>query len=299
VKNIQITVITGMSGSGKSTAIAAFEDVGFYCVDNMPVDLLPKFLEMPVESNPEYAGLAFVMDLREKGFLSKYPPVFKAIKENGYRFNVLFLEADEDILINRYSETRRQHPLIHGKSLTQAIRSEKELLANLKNESDSVINTSNYNVHQLKSKILDIARRSRNCASMRINVLSFGYKNGIPLNSDLIIDVRFLINPYFNPDLKELTGEDKSVRDFVLADGTTRPFLVKYFDLLDFLIPLYEREGKANLTIGVGCTGGQHRSVAIAGEIREHIQRKGKEVILTHRDIRRSSTPNSSASGMF
>jgi len=285
VKNLKITVITGLSGSGKSTAIAAFEDAGHYCVDNMPVELLPKFLELPIERNSEVAGLAFVMDLREKGFTSKYKSVFNTMRDKGYRFRVLFLEADEKILIRRYSQTRRQHPLTHGQDLTEAIRSEKKLLADLKNEADVVINTSRYNVHNLKSVILDIAQQSQNYSSMRINVLSFGFKNGIPLNVDSIIDVRFLINPYFDPELKELNGESKAIRDYVLQNEETQVFLKKYFDLVDYLIPLYEKEGKAYLTLGVGCTGGQHRSATIARSIYEHLKNHGKPVSLTHRDI--------------
>ena len=274
-----------MSGSGKSTAIAAFEDAGYYCVDNMPVELLPKFLELPMESNPEYAGLAFVMDLREKGFPAKYRSIFNTIRKNGYRFNVLFLEANENILIKRYSQTRRQHPLTQGKNLIEAIQAEKKLLKDLRDEADNVIDTSTLSVHQLKSKIIDSTLNFMDFALMGINVLSFGFKNGIPLNVDLIIDVRFLINPYFDPELKELNGENQAVRDYILKNEETQAFLKKYLDLLDFLIPLYEKEGKAYLTIGVGCTGGQHRSVTIAHSIFNHIQKTGKEVSLTHRDI--------------
>lgn len=274
-----------MSGSGKSTAIAAFEDAGYYCVDNMPVELLPKFLELPMESNPEFTGLAFVMDLREKGFLSKYPAIFNAIRKTGYRFNVLFLEADENILINRYSQTRRQHPLTHGKNLPEAIQAERELLEDLRQEADMVIDTSRLSVHQLKFRILESIRQSRNSASMGINILSFGFKNGVPLNTDLIIDVRFLINPYFDPELKNLTGEDPAVQNYILQDENTIHFLNKYLDLLDFLIPLYEKEGKAYLTLGVGCTGGRHRSVTIAQSICRHIKDGGKEVTVTHRDL--------------
>ena len=285
MKNINITVITGMSGSGKSTAIDAFEDAGYFCVDNMPVELLPKFLELPMESNPEYTGLAFVMDLREKGFPAKYQAVFSSLRKIGYRFNVLFLEANDDILIKRYSQTRRQHPLTQGKNLVEAIKAEKTLLKDLRDEADIVIDTSTLSVHQLKSKIRDSVKNTMDFKQMGINVLSFGFKNGIPLNVDLIIDVRFLINPFFDPELKELTGENQAVRNFILEKKESMEFLNKYLDLLDFLIPLYEKEGKSYLTIGVGCTGGQHRSVTIAHSIFIHIKQKGKEVSLTHRDI--------------
>jgi len=285
VFNIPIFIITGLSGSGKSTVMAALEDAGFYCVDNMPVDLLPKFLELPIERDSEITGIALVMDLREKGFLSRYGDVFKHLKEKGYRFSILFLEADEDILVRRYSTTRRQHPLSAGKNLLEGIRAEKQQLQGLRSAADRIIDTSGFNVHELKSAILDIARRSRKLVPMRINVVSFGFKYGIPHDADLIMDVRFLANPYFIPELKELDGESRQIKDFVLNHSQSRVFLEKYLDLLDYLIPLYEKEGKAYLTIAIGCTGGRHRSVTIAGYIFEHIQAAGKTVDLNHRDI--------------
>jgi UPF0042 nucleotide-binding protein len=279
-----IFIITGLSGSGKSTALDALEDAGFYCIDNMPVDLLPKFLEMPVERDPEIAGIALVMDLREKGFLARYQAVFDDLKKKGYHFEILFLEAEEEILVQRYSATRRQHPISTGKSLLEGIRQEKIQLEDLRSAADLVINTSKFNVHELKSKILEIARKSKKNVSMRINVLSFGFKYGIPYDADLIMDVRFLANPYFIPELKELDGEAKEIKDFILGHGDTGVFLNKYLDLLDHLIPLYEKEGKAYLTIALGCTGGRHRSVTIARTIYEHIDAMGKTVELNHRD---------------
>jgi len=276
--------MTGLSGSGKSTAMAALEDAGFYCIDNMPVDLLPKFLEMPMERDSELTGIALAMDLRERSFLAKYSTVFNELKQKGYHFEILFLEAEEEILLQRYSATRRQHPLSPEKSLLDGIRTEKIQLEDLRSAADLVINTSRFNVHELKSKILDIARRSKELVPMRINVLSFGYKYGIPYDADLIMDVRFLVNPYFIPDLKELDGETQKIRDFVLNHDETRDFLKRYQDLLDYLIPLYEKEGKAYLTIALGCTGGRHRSVTIARIIYEHIRATGKTVELNHRD---------------
>jgi len=284
VKNITIIIITGLSGSGKSTAMAALEDGGFYCVDNMPVDLLPKFLDLPVERDSEMTGIALVMDLREKGFLTKYGAVLSELKQKGYHYEILFLEAEEEILVQRYSTTRRQHPLSSGKSLVEGIREEKRQLEDLRSAADRVIDTTKFNVHELKSKILDIARKSKKNVLMRINVLSFGFKYGIPYDADLIMDVRFMANPYFIPDLKELDGETQEIRDFVLGHAETRAFLDKYLDLLDYLIPLYEKEGKAYLTIALGCTGGRHRSVAIARTIYEHISALGKTVELNHRD---------------
>jgi len=285
VKKLNIIIITGCSGSGKSTAIAAFEDTGFYCVDNMPVALLPKFLELPLQSGSEIAGLVFVMDLREKGFLSKYKSIFKGLKKKGHNFTILFLEADEEVLLHRYSQTRRHHPLSQGKSLLAGIRTEKEQLQDLRRVADKIINTSRYNVHELKSVIKDIAQKSIKLAPMRINILSFGFKYGIPLDANLIIDVRFLANPYFVPELKDLNGKDPKIKEFVINDDETRRFLKKYLDLLEYLIPLNEKEGKAYLTIAVGCTGGRHRSVVIAESIFEHISKPENSVIVTHRDI--------------
>ena len=279
-----IFIITGLSGSGKSTALAALEDAGFYCIDNMPVDLLPKFLEMPIERDSEISGIALVMDVREKGFLARYSTVFSELRKKGYFFEILFLEAEEEILVQRYSETRRQHPMSSGKRLLDDIRLEKEQLEDLRSAADLVINTSEFNVHELKSKILDIAQRSKKNVPMRINVLSFGFKYGIPYDADLIMDVRFMANPYFIPELKELDGEAPEIIDFVLGHADTRAFLEKYLDLLDYLIPLYEKEGKAYLTIALGCTGGRHRSVTIARTIYEHIHAMEKTVELNHRD---------------
>ena len=285
MKKLKIIIITGLSGSGKSTAISAFEDAGFYCVDNMPVALLPKFLELPIESDSEIAGLAFVMDLREKSFLSRYPLVFDSLKEKGYGFKILFLEADEETLIKRYSQTRRHHPLSQGKSLLEGIQIEQEQLKDLKIIADKIIDTSRYNVHNLKSVINYIAQQSKNFAPMKINILSFGFKYGTPHDASLIMDVRFLANPYFVPELKALNGKSADIKNYVLNNDEARRFLKKYLDLLDYLIPLYEKEGKSYLTIAVGCTGGRHRSVSITEAIFEHIKKPGRQIIITHRDI--------------
>ncbi|MGB5158136.1 RNase adapter RapZ [Desulfobacterium sp. N47] len=287
MNNLKIFIITGLSGSGKSTAIAAFEDAGFYCVDNMPVALLTSFLKLPIKSSEEIAGLAFVMDLREKDFLTKYKSVFDSIKQNNYYFEIMFLEADEEVLLQRFSQTRRHHPLSRGKTLIENIRIEKEQLKDLKTVSDRVINTSRHSVHELKAIISDIAYKSKNTSPMNVHILSFGYKYGIPIDSDLIIDVRFLANPYFKPELRDLDGENQKVENFVLKNRQTKTFLKKYLELLDYLIPLYEKEGKAYLTISIGCTGGRHRSVAIAGNIYKHLEKSGIRISISHRDISR------------
>ncbi len=284
----KIIILTGLSGSGKSTALAALEDAGFYCVDNMPVALLLGFLELPSTQGSHTAGLAFGMDLRDRNFLDNYSAVINKIKQKGFDLEIIFLEADEEIILQRYSQTRRHHPVIQENSLLESIRFEKALMEGLKKKADQVINTSRFNVHELKRTINSIARQINKLPSMRIHIVSFGFKYGTPSDADLIIDVRFLPNPYFVPELKEKDGETAAVKSFVLQNDITREFLHKYIDLLDYLIPLFEDEGKAYLTIAVGCTGGRHRSVAIAGTIYEHIHKAGKNIAITHRDIRQA-----------
>ncbi|MBW1890914.1 MAG: RNase adapter RapZ [Deltaproteobacteria bacterium] len=285
MKEKKIFIITGRSGSGKSTALDTFEDAGYYCVDNMPVALLPTFLDRYSWDDPDLPGFAFVMDLREKEFLSSYKPVLEALALKQFYFEIVFLEADEKTLLQRYSQTRRHHPLSRGGSLLKGVRAEKKMFEGLKNEAGQVIDTSTYNVHDLKSVIFEILKKNAELDTFRINVLSFGFKYGIPLHADLIMDVRFLSNPYFVPALKLLDGLDDTVKSFVLSKPETGAFLKKYQDLLDYLIPLYEREGKAYLTIAVGCTGGRHRSVVIAESIYSHIDLPDRDVNLSHRDI--------------
>jgi UPF0042 nucleotide-binding protein len=287
MKKPKIIIVTGLSGSGKSTALAALEDAGFYCVDNMPVLLLPDFLKLPSVREPGGVGFAFGMDLREKSFLGSYKTIFEDVSIRGFDFEIIFLEADEEILLRRYSQTRRQHPVARGESILNGIRSEQRLMAVLRKSAEYVLNTSRFNVHELKAAIKNIAKNLIKLAPMRIQVLSFGFKHGIPGDADLVIDVRFLVNPYFVPELKDLDGETETVKRFVLENDDARLFLSKYFDLLDYLIPLYEKEGKAYLTIAIGCTGGRHRSVAIARRLYEHVQTAGREVAITHRDIDR------------
>jgi len=284
-EKITIFIITGRSGSGKSAALDSLEDAGFYCVDNMPVALLPEFLDRYLAEDMEYPGFAFVMDLREKEFLLKYQSIFRDLRTKRFQIQILFLEADDRTLLKRYSQTRRHHPLSREKGLVEGLKYEKELLTELKKEADQVIDTSAFNVHELKSLIFETAQKNSDLGTIRINVLSFGFKYGIPLHADLIVDVRFLPNPYFIPELKLLDGLSDAVRSFVLDKQETGLFMQKYLDLLDFLIPLYEKEGKAYLTIAIGCTGGRHRSVAVAESVFRHISLPERNVHLSHRDI--------------
>jgi UPF0042 nucleotide-binding protein len=283
-------VVTGRSGAGKSTAMAAFEDAGFYCVDNMPVSLLPRFIAQPPENRPDLPGYVFCMDLRQDNFLKEYSATFTKVAGQGTQLVVLFLDADQDTLLRRYSQARRHHPLAHRyPHLDKAIAQEKKILAPIKSTADRVIDTTRLTVHQLRFTIFGIAQADGPALHTSINVKSFGFKFGVPLDVDLIIDVRFITNPYFVPELRPLDGEADKIRRFVLQKEETRLFLQKYLDLLDYLIPLYEKEGKAYLTIAVGCTGGRHRSVVVAREIYAHIGRSRSQVSLTHRDIGHTS----------
>jgi UPF0042 nucleotide-binding protein len=277
-------IITGLSGSGKSTVIDVLEDSGFYCVDGLPVALLPLFLTRPFERTSAIAGLAFGMDVRERRFVQDYPGVFDSLRRDGHHLEIIFLEADEKVLLQRFSQTRRLHPL-RGQTLIESIRTEKAVLGDLRAVADHVIDTTKSNVHELKTAVHRLLRSRLQRLPMRIQVMSFGYKYGPPPEADLLVDVRFLNNPYFQDRLRHLDGETPDVREFVFADPHAEPFLDKLMDWLAFVLPLYEKEGKAYLTIAVGCTGGRHRSVAMARALFERLARRHPEVGLTHRDI--------------
>ncbi len=287
MKHLPFFIVTGLSGAGKSVAAAALEDAGFFCIDNLPLDLLPKFLELPIARDADIAGFAFVMDTREKGFAARQESVLSRLRGQGIHFEILFLEAEEGVLVQRFSETRRRHPLARDRELTAGIRAEAEALRPIRDAADHVVDTSALNVHELKARILEIVRRRRAIAPMHVQVLSFGFKYGLPLEADLVFDVRFLANPHFVPELQPLDGEHERIRRFVLENAEAAEFLDKALALIDFLLPRYEREGKSRLTLAVGCTGGRHRSVAVARRLHEHLSSRQAAVGLTHRDIHR------------
>ncbi len=288
MQNLRVVIITGLSGSGKSTALRALEDIGFFCVDNLPVVLLPKFLDITTKSSPEIKQVAMVMDLRERSFLKKYEDIFFRLKEKGYKIEILFLDSSDESLLRRFSVTRRTHPLSEKGSIMDGIRQEREKLSSLKEMADQIIDSTSTNVHQLK----DIVQRYFLPASERkkliINIVSFGYRYGLPADADLVFDVRFLPNPYFVEDLKEFSGQNDAVRDYVLKNEKSKIFLEKIFDLMTYLIPLYDKEGKVRLNVALGCTGGKHRSVVIANQIGAHFSELKYIVNITHRDINKS-----------
>jgi UPF0042 nucleotide-binding protein len=284
LKNLRVVIITGLSGSGKSTASRAMEDMGFFCVDNLPIALLPKLFELRSASLGDHSKVALVMDLREKDFLKTYPEVFTWLGNEGFQLEILFLEASDEVLVRRYSQTRRTHPLAEGCGVLDGIHKEREMLANLRSMATMVIDTSMYNVHQLQGAIRDLFAQRSPGRRMSLTFLSFGYSRGIPQEADLVIDARFLPNPYFVEALKDLPGTDAQIRDYLFEFEETQDFLHRFQDLLEYLLPLYEREGKAYLTVAVGCTGGKHRSVAIAEKLGS-IFAERFAVRLRHRDI--------------
>lgn len=285
MKDTKIIIITGLSGSGKTTAINALEDAGFFCIDNLPVIVLPKFLELRAETSSEITKLALVMDLREKEFLQRYNDILAKLRQEGYLFEILFLEASTEVLLRRYSQTRRKHPLGKDKSLLEGIETERKELKGLREIADHIIDTSNYNVHELKEIVVNHVLKAIPAKRMNIYVLSFGYKYGIPHDADLVIDVRFLPNPYFVQELRNLDGTSPQVKRYMDKWKATHIFVGKYLDLLHYLIPLYEKEGKSSLTIAVGCTAGRHRSVSIAKDIFQELKKTRDLITLTHRDI--------------
>src|SRR5438445_5681822 len=277
----ELVIITGMSGSGKASVLKAFEDLGYYCVDNLPIELIPQFAELA--QNSEYERTALVVDIREGSQFRKLPSILKSLK-NRLQTKVIFLEASEDALIRRFSETRRPHPLGKSQTVSQAIATEREQLNEIRNASDFIIDTSKFNVHDLRAHALEAFRRNAGENAIAVSCVSFGYKHGVPQDCDLLFDVRFLPNPHFIPELRPFTGRDPKVIKYVNSFPQTREFIDRISKLLIYLLPHYVREGKSYLTIGFGCTGGQHRSVMIAEEVKKRLAKAKYHVSVTHRD---------------
>jgi RNase adapter protein RapZ len=280
---VKIIVVTGVSGAGKSTALRSLEDLGFYCADNLPMPLLPKFIEL-LAARDEISRAALVVDARSGDFLEDAKPVLQALRAAGHSIEVLFLDAPDDVLIRRFSETRRRHPR-SGTNIRDGIRSERSSLMPLRQEATTVIDTRDLTVHALRALVLE--RYGRTEASLAVTLLSFGFKYGLPTESDIVLDVRFLPNPFFVEGLSSLSGEDDLVQKFVLENPETQLLLAKAEDLLALCLAAFEREGKSYATVAVGCTGGRHRSVVVAVELGRRL-RNVSNVSVRHRDVLRT-----------
>ena len=305
MKDIRVILISGLSGSGKTTAIKALEDIGFYCVDNLPILLVPKFIELCEQSGGKITKVAVVEDIRgtvsypnwgQKGegqegkdFLEDSRRILQNLQREGYSIEILFLDSSDAVLMRRFSETRREHPLAVGGSIRDGIRLERERLQGIRDMASQVIDTSHFNVHQLKEKIQQYAQQGLNLSQMTVTLLSFGYSFGIPFEADLLFDVRFLPNPYFVEELKRLRGDDPKVAEYVLQWEETKEFLKRVQEFIRFLFPLYTRERRTHLTIAVGCTGGRHRSIVITNRVKEmlgdELAQKGVFLTVRHRDL--------------
>src|SRR5579883_124539 len=283
----ELVVITGLSGSGKASVLKALEDLGFYSVDNLPVDLIPKFAEL-TRDNPSIRSTALVVDIREGEGLQRFPEIFSRIRRS-ISAQLIFLEADEEALLRRFSETRRPHPLGGDRSIVKSIRAERARLAPIRASADLIINTSKFTVHELREFIGERFSGQRDESKIRIYVTSFGYRYGLPPDSDLVFDVRFLPNPNYIPRFKNQTGRNPGVARYIRSFPQTVEFIGRISDLLVYLLPHYIRDGKSYLTIAFGCTGGQHRSVMIADTIRENLVKAGFKAKVTHRDLKNRS----------
>lgn len=276
-----IVILTGLSGSGKTVALRALEDSGFFCVDNLPIALIDSFASI-ISRNREIRKIGIGIDIREKGSLSEIKDVLKTLRKK-YQTQVLFLEAEKDVLMRRFRETRRPHPL--GGNIDEVMNIEKERLAPLKDVADRVVDSSSFTPHQLRQLITSFYGLQTGRKAMTVVLISFGFKFGAPQNIDLLFDVRFLPNPNFVPELKQLRGTDRQVADYVLKNTTARAYVKKIQEFIDFLIPQYIKEGRSYLTIGVGCTGGNHRAPAIAEKLQSHLRRHPIDLSVVHRDL--------------
>lgn len=285
---MQFVIVSGLSGAGKSKTASFMEDLGFYCVDNMPADLIPQFAQLCLATKGRYERVALVTDVR--GSLT-FEGLFKALEglnQMQLQYTILFIEADTDVIIKRYKETRRKHPLTKdGSDLIEAVERERKLLEPIRNRANAIINTSNLSTAKLRGEVINRVAGDLRDQAMTVSVMSFGFKFGLPMEADLVFDVRFLPNPHYIPELRHKTGLDAEVRDFVFSYQQTKDFVTKVEDLLAFLLPSYVDEGKTNLVIAVGCTGGKHRSVSVARELGEFASKRGYAISVSHRDLGR------------
>ncbi|ADL50155.1 RNase adapter RapZ [Clostridium cellulovorans] len=283
---MRFVIVTGLSGAGKTQAIRSLEDLGYFCVDNLPPTLIPKFAEACYQTEGKIDRIALVIDIRGRKFFDDLFESLNYLKSKQYRYEILFLDASDEVLIKRYKETRRKHPLAQQGRIIDGITLERAKLKELRDRADNIIDTTKLATRELREKIERIYQEEGQIeAQLSITILSFGFKYGIPVDSDLVVDVRFLPNPFYIPELKAFSGNDKQIQDYVFSFKETQDFLDKYTDMLNFLIPYYFQEGKRQLIVSIGCTGGRHRSVAIANEIYNRLFAAGGRVTLEHRDI--------------
>ncbi|MFB0565048.1 MAG: RNase adapter RapZ [Candidatus Aminicenantaceae bacterium] len=283
MKNDRFLVITGLSGSGKTVFSHFLEDLGYYCVDNLPSKIIPIFVQLWERKEVEIDKVVLVVDIREAGFITDFPKVWENIRKR-ISAKLIFLDATDEALVNRFSESRRPHPLSKKKSLLEGVRLERERLNEIKKMADEVIDTTATTINQLKEMIM-MKISKKKIHKMQISIVSFGYKYGIPLDSDLVYDTRFLPNPFYEDDMREKTGKSKKVKDYVLRAPATKKFLKELYNFIDYLIPNFIKEGKSYLTISCGCTGGKHRSVIIAEELKWYLRQKKYDIRVYHRDI--------------
>lgn len=284
---MQIVIITGLSGAGKSYVLRSLEDAGFYCVDNIPPALITKFAEMCIKTGGKIQNAALVTDLRGGEMFKDLTGALNELKNAGFNYKILFLDCSDEVLVKRYKETRRVHPLALEGSIVDGIGMERDILKDIKEKADYVIDTTNLKPADLKSEIIDIFTGVIKKNPMMVNVMSFGFKYGLPIDSDLVFDVRFLPNPFYITDLKQLSGLDEPVRDYVMENNLTIEYIKRLKDFIAFLLPHYVEEGKNSLVISVGCTGGRHRSVAIAQDLGQFVDSLGYHVLTMHRDIKK------------
>ena len=285
---MEFLIITGLSGAGKTRAADVLEDLDYYCVDNMPVALIPRFAELCLDARGRYERVALVTDVREREGFGQLPGILEELAAMDCTVRILYMDADLRTLVRRYKESRRPHPLAGaGVSIEQAIRREEELLAPIKERADFVVNSANLTLGMLQNRLFGLFAGEGKKREIDITVMSFGYKHGLPLDADLVFDVRFLPNPFYVEELRPLCGLDRAVSDFVFGYPQTRLFMEKIEELIDFLLPYYIEEGKLGLTIAIGCTGGRHRSVAIAAELNKYLNAKGIGAVSVHRDMER------------
>lgn len=286
---MKFLIITGVSGAGKSLVVKYLEDLGFFCVDNLPPVLIPKFAEICIQSRKKMDKIALVIDIRGGELFNALFPELNALKELGLSYEILFLEASDKVLIKRFKESRRIHPLAPEGRLIKGIHQERELLKEIKRIATYVVDTSNLTPRQLKEEISNIFVEGKKFDGMIINIISFGFKYGVPIDCDLVFDVRFIPNPYYIDSMRRQTGKNDAVREYVLGFNETVGFLTRLYDMLEFLIPSYIKEGKSQLVVGIGCTGGRHRSVAISEALFSYLAGKEHRVVIEHRDIEKDS----------